>query len=159
MRLYLHQPTGDPDDVEVIEHASPGATVREVLKIDEEFVFIGEDGDVLDVERTWQVALAGRPEAHHHHVHKHHCAQLDVHVTYGGATHTLRLPPSTRIEKVRLKAVDEFGISPVDANPLVLRLSSDPTTDLKPTLFLSDLAVGDTCTLDLNLVASSREAG
>lgn len=159
MRIYLHQPVGGPDDVEVIEDVAPAATIRELLKVEEEFVFIDEDGDVLDVERTWEVVLTERGEAHHHHVHKHHCAKIDVQVTYAGVTRTLRLVPSTKIEKVRAEAVNVFGIGSVDATPLVLRLASDASTDLKATLFLSDLPIGDTCTLAVNLVASSREAG
>lgn len=159
MLIYLHQPAGGVGDVEAIEDVSSATTIREVLKIEEEYVFIDEDGDAVDAELTWEVVLAERDDAHHRHVHKHHCAQIDVQVTYGGATRTLRLPPSTKVEKVRTKAVKQFGISPVDASPLVLRLPSDSANDLKPTLFLSDLPVGDTCTLALNLIASSREAG
>jgi hypothetical protein len=151
LRLRLHRPHHRIETIEVSEY---DVRIRDVLSIDNDLIFLDEDEEPIDVDRTLAQVTTGRGKHHQHHdVHKHPCRWITAHVTYGDATETLQVAPSTRIETVRRRALDKFGLTPDVATTLVLRVS-DTGTYVRHHDYVSDLVGQEPCRLDLNLIPS-----
>ena len=151
LRLRLHRPR---HSVETIEFAEYDARIRDILPIDDDLIFLDDDDEPIDVDLTLAQAISGRGKHHaHHDVHKHPCRWITAHISYGDATETLQVAPSSRVETVRRRALDIFGLTTAIATTLVLRVS-DTGTYLRSRDYVSDLAGKEPCRLDLNLIPS-----
>jgi hypothetical protein len=140
--LYVHRPRRD---VQVIEIADDRARLRDVITVGNDLVFIDDETEPVDVERTVAQVLTGRGRHHlRHDLHRHPCRWIDVHVTFGNVTRRLRAAPSSRVEIVRL-------LANAGAAPLALRLRGTDT-ELLDDEFLSGLSGRHPCRLDFELV-------
>jgi hypothetical protein len=86
-------------------------------------------------------------------VHVGRCHHVEVVVRYAGRPVSRRFPPVTRIGRIRRWAVNKLGISPSDANELVLQVAG---TNIQPS---RDQHVGNfvehgTCNVTFDLVRS-----
>lgn len=151
--VRLHRPHRK---IETFEVADDNARIRDIIAIGVDLVFIDDDEEPVDVELTLAQAITGRGRHHDHHdIHRHPCRWIDARISYGDTTQTLRAAPSSRIEIVRRRALDLFGLDADTAATLVLRRASTDT-DLPDGDYLSDLAGREPCRLDLNLFRSAE---
>jgi hypothetical protein len=152
MRIYLHRPH---HKIETIEISDDDARIRDIITVGDDLIFLDDDEEPIDVDLTLAQAISGRGKHHQHYdVHKHPCRWITAHVSYGDATQTLQVAPSSRIETVRRRALDMFGLTTEIATTLVLRVS-DTGTYLRHSDHVSDLVGREPCRLDLNLIPSS----
>jgi len=147
----LHRPHHRIETIEISEY---DARIRDILPVDDDLIFFDDDEEPSDVDLTLAQAISGRGKHHQDHdVHKHPCRWITAHVSYGDATQTLQVAPSSRIETVRRRALDEFGLTTDVATTLVLRVA-DTGTYLRHSDYVSDLVGREPCRLDLNLIPS-----
>jgi len=106
-----------------IKVAVLAAIPREHLAADLQ-VFDEADDDVESREHADNEELQ-----HGRVVHVGRCHLIDVVVRYAGRAAERRFPPATRIGRVRRWAVYKLGISPADANELVLQVAG---TNIQP---------------------------
>ena len=133
-------------------------------------IFLGECIDALAHEASEQeedhhqpVGHGHRPGEHGHHgghIHCHHCHRVLVGVTFNGTEKHRKFSPATTIDTVRLWAINRFGITPADADRLILVVNGASTDDPPPTTeHLGDLVTGHTCDLSFQLIPDPRING
>jgi hypothetical protein len=145
LHLYVHRPGRDD---QVIEIADDKARVRDVITVGDDLVFIDDEAEPVDIERTIAEIVDGRGRHHQRHdLHRHPCRWIDVHITFGNVTQRLRAAPSARIETVRLIAADNLNAG---AAQMALRLLGTDT-ELPDDAYLSGLSGRDPCRLDFEL--------
>ena len=133
----------------------PQARLREMLVIEtDERAYLVDGTEELDVELT-VAELFGEESGH---VVVHRCRSITVKVEYAGAETMLEAHPSTRLRRVREQAARTFGIAPVDAAGLQLRLP-DSTVDLKLTEPVGAFTSPGECTVTFDLVHAKRPQG
>ena len=157
MRIYVHEPG---TDLILHEDVAQTQTFREVCTVaEEEFVFLDDDDEPVEVDLTIvEVVIARGRHPGHHHVHRHHCRQITVEVHYGGDTRVVAVTPNQSVASVLSKAIAEFGVDPAAGADLVLRRPGS-NEDLPQAEHIGDLHAGPACAIELNLLPAHREAG
>jgi hypothetical protein len=152
LRIRVHRPS---HTIETIQITDDDARIQDIIAVRDDLIFLDDDDEPIDVKLTLAQAISGRGRHHEHHdIHQHPCRWITAHISYGDATETLQAAPSSRVESVRRRALDKFGLTTEIATTLVLRVS-DTGTYLRHGDYLSDLIGREPCRLDLNLIPSS----
>jgi hypothetical protein len=156
LRLHLHRPG---HTIELVEITDAATRLRDVVAVEEDdLIFVDDDDEPVDPDRAVAEVIAGRGRHHrHHHIHTHPCRWIDTQVTYRGATRRFDAAPSSRVETVRLRAEEAFGIDPAEEAALTLQLAGS-AEDAPDGDYLSDFAGRETCGLDLELVPSGSRS-
>jgi hypothetical protein len=145
--LYLHRPSRE---VQVLEVLDEQVRLRELLTVGDDLIFLDEEPDPVDADRTLAALLTGRGRHRRRHdVHRHPCRSVDVHVGHGTDTRQLQVAPSSRVGTVRRLAVDAFALPA--AGRYTLR-SAGATDELPDTAYVSDLPASRRCRLAFELV-------
>jgi ribosomal protein L32 len=145
-------------EVTHIDEADANVSLSELIVVVEgDFVFVDDKGEPVDIALTL-IEIAVAADTHHHHIHHHSCKAIKVDITYNGRPVSMSVTPNLRVEDVLLQAIADFGIDPVSAADLVLRLPGTDQ-DISGSTFIGELVPRGDCTLKLNLLPGSREHG
>jgi len=153
MRIHTYSAAGSA----VLTHSevSPSSRMRELLTLEADDIAYRLDEEVeLDIDATVAEIFGDNPG----HVIVHPCRAIAVTVSYAGSQVRITTAPSTRLKRVRVKAIAEFELSDTVAADLVLRLPGS-TDDLPATSPIGVYAPKGTCTAALDLVHLVRPQG
>ena len=152
MRVHVYAAGAGAAQTQEVE---PDLRFSDLLGLEEdEKVFLVDGESELDVTATVEGALGGRPG----HLAKTTCREIAVTVGYAGVDKVVKVHPSTRLRRVRKRAIEVFEISAADAADLVLRVPGG-TEDLDLNAPVTTIVPKRTCSAMVDLVHTVRPQG
>lgn len=158
VQIYLH---GENTQESKLTDVPENATAEEIV-----IIYKGLFGQPTAVEEIFifhenseHLSHAHGPHQFHHrkHVHAHRCKTVIVRVSYNGVVKTIKASPATTGSVLLEKAADAFGINPVDAANLLLRLADN--RDIQTTDHLGSFVSHKDCTAVISLVPNPQIKG
>ncbi len=158
IEIYVHNAhQRDPQLIRISEAATIEELLQRVAPHEHaEMVLIVEDEDQ---PRERHHRLHEGNIHHRHHVHVHHCREVEVRVSYNGITHEHKYAPAKTVEKVLHWALGAFSLKGADAMNKVLRLAHGSDDPLPETAHVGSFVAKGHCVLLLNLTVKRNVNG